>query len=180
MDTKNHILLKELTVDHFLKNFQNHFFVLDENTIWDSGVRGLDWNLENEEFFIQDGYWYIKKGWSWDGATSAPDGPKDPYKDGYPLIWLATLIHDLGLYHLRTESDFPYKKSQIDNFFFSIMIKRGFKLSGVYFLAVRVYGFTFGNFLWLWGKKNFKSDPIFLEDFDFSSKLFLKTYATEV
>jgi len=153
------------------------FYILDENIVWDSGKRGVNWTPSCDEdaegFFIEDGVWYISKGWCWDGATSAPDGPQDPNKEGYPLIWLATLIHDLGIYFLK-EEDFPYLRVKIDIYFYMLMIDAGYKFSLVYFLGVRLFGRIFGSIKDKVSPNKIRQDhdPIFIgENSSFSEEL---------
>jgi len=180
METKNNFLLA------LVRNPKNNFLILDENIVWDSGRRGINWYPSDDDeaigFVIENGYWYISKGWSWDGATMAPEGPEDPLKEGYPLIWLATLGHDLGIYFLNEEDDFPYSKADVDRAFFSIMLKRNSKLSYIYYWAVRIFGGLFHIFSKTFRKhKESKHDPIFLgPDWNFEAKFFLKCELSEL
>ena len=102
--------------------------------------RPVNWDSADKDwFFIDDGVWYIAKGVAWDGASGVPDGDEDPNKPGYPALWLASLIHDLG-YMFMDEDDFPYSRFEIDQAFEYFMLEAGFKYTRVYFLAVRLFG----------------------------------------
>ena len=142
------------------------YLILDEDVVWDSGKRGNCWECGDFPWItIYDGYWFIARGTAWDGATMVPDGAEDPNKAGYPITWLASLIHDLGVYFLHTVDDFPYSKRQIDRFFFIIMAKAGFKWAWVFFVGVRVFGGVFGYFSRLYRKitkTKSQHDPTFL------------------
>ena len=116
------------------------FLVLDVDTATDIGPKDRSWDsVDQNWFFINSGVWFIYKGTIWDGATAVPDGREDPNKEGYPILWLATLIHDLG-YMFMHDPDFPYSRREIDDMFRDLMEQAGFKFTVVYYLGVRWFG----------------------------------------
>jgi len=116
------------------------FPVLDENIAIYIGDAIKNWDGGDQDwFYIHNGWWFIKKGTIWDGATIVSDGPEDPKKPGYPITWLATLIHDLG-YMFMLEDDFPYTRKQLDKIFYDFMEKVNFKYSKLYYKGVRIFG----------------------------------------
>ena len=133
------------------------FIVLDESIAVDLGPDDRNWDSSDQDwFYINNGVWYVNAGVIWDGATAVPDGGSHPDKPGYPLIWLATLIHDLG-YMFMIEEDFPYTRKEIDKLFKRLMDEAGFSLSLIYFLGVRHFGgiwnFIFNIYRTIWHKE---------------------------
>jgi hypothetical protein len=152
-----------------MRNQDRNLYILDQNVVWDSGIRGIDW--ESDEFpwlIIDDGHWFISCGVCWDGATGVPDGPEDPNKKGFPISWLATLIHDIGYLMLQADEDFPYSRKQIDLFFKQLLKEARFKLYNLYYFGVRVFGGLWSR-LSVWFNKIFnvgpRRRPIFIEDY---------------
>ena len=114
--------------------------VLDEELIWDSGVKGVYFLAPDAlGFKIINGIWYIPQGWIWDGTTGVPDGPEDPNKPGYPITWKASLIHDIGCKYWYYKC-FPYKRGQIDKFFFYLLGEVNFEFKRLYYVGVHAYG----------------------------------------
>ena len=116
------------------------FLVLDEDIAIPISLNDRNWDGSDQDwFFIDSGVWYIKRGTIWDGATAVPDGGDSPTKPGYPLLWLASLIHDLG-YMFMCEHDFPYTRKEIDKIFDQLMQKANFRFHDIYYLGVRWFG----------------------------------------
>ena len=116
------------------------FLVLDEDIAIPISLNDRNWDGSDQDwFFIDSGVWYIKRGTIWDGATAVPDGRESPTKPGYPLLWLASLIHDLG-YMFMCCDDFPYTRKEIDDIFMRLMKAVNFPLRQVYYLGVRIFG----------------------------------------
>lgn len=122
--------MKKLILDHNLE-----VFIGPSNKTWKSP--NYYW------FYIKNGVWYVQENTMWDGATLAYDGPKDKQNPNYPLLWLATLIHDLGYMALNDRIEFPYSRKDIDKIFRELMIKVDFKYSNLYYKAVRWFGGIF-------------------------------------
>lgn len=74
-----------------------------------------------------DGVLTIHQGYGWDGCTLAPDTP-------------ACLLHD-ALYQFLVP--YPFSRAQADRFFYDQMRADGFPLAGLYFVAVRCFGWCF-------------------------------------
>ncbi len=117
-----------------------------ENQSWDSGFQ--DW------FFIHNGVWFVRENTIWNGATLVSDGPEDPNKKGYPILWKATLIHDLGYMAYIEEEDFPYSRKDIDKIFKRLMKEVDFKYYSIYYRGVRWFG-GFWTSLISWYRKKF-------------------------
>ena len=117
------------------------FLVLDEDLAIEIGTSDKSWDSgEQDWYFIDRGTWFIKKSTIWDGATLAPDGRDDPEKPGFPILWLRSLLHDLGYYWNSETDDFPYTRKELDVIFKLYMNKSGFKYSYIYYKAVRWFG----------------------------------------
>lgn len=115
------------------------FYVLDENLALLLTPKETTWHSNEQDwFFIEDGIWFIEEGVVWDGATGAPDGRSDPEKPHYPITWLASLIHDLGVMFI--EEDFPLTRKQVDKIFYRELKKVEFKYSKLYYAGVRILG----------------------------------------
>ena len=130
----------------------------DESVNWDSGYQS--W------FFISEGVWYIQAGTMWDGATAVPDGKEDPDKPGYPILWLASLIHDLGYMGLDDDS-FPLSRNEIDRLFRRFMKQSNFKYRKIYYFGVRYFGYIW-NTVSMWYRKTFKIErslPAHISDY---------------
>lgn len=83
----------------------------------------------------------IPEGYSWDGATCAPDGG----------LYLATLVHDV-LYQFRFTRDFPFSRRECDIAFLDLMRIARFPLAPVYYRAVRWFGKNRGGHNGEWSK----------------------------
>ena len=84
----------------------------------------------------------IREGYSWDGATKAPDC--EP-------VMLASLVHDV-LYQFRHTQHFPFSRAECDAAFYDLMHLRKFLLAGVYHAAVKAFGWKFGGDDGEWSK----------------------------
>ena len=76
----------------------------------------------------------IVKGYSWDGATCAPDFNQQ----------LAALVHDVLYQFLHTEH-FPFSRRECDDAFYDLMKLSKFPLARVYRRAVRIFGGHFAG-----------------------------------
>jgi len=76
---------------------------------------------------------FIHAGYAFDGATCAPD-----FKSGMA----AYFIHDF-MYQMLRHSACPWTKAQADQMLKLVGDEFGFKLSGVYFHAVSIFGSMF-------------------------------------
>ena len=135
--------------------------VLDEDLAIDIGPKGRNWDSEDQEwFYIDDGIWFISQGVLWDGATLAPDGKPDPNKPHYPILWLPSLLHDLGYMALTDYDDFPYSRKEVDKIFLLYMDKSGFKFKRFYYRMVRWFGGVFSD-LGIWYRKTFNKRRLY-------------------
>jgi len=132
------------------------YLILDEDIAVDIGPSDKNWSSEKYPwFYIEDGIWHIQKNTIWDGATLAYDGPESEDKPGYPILWLSTLIHDVGCMGIYDTEDFPYTRRQVDRIFRRQMKEVGFELYNIYYRAVRHIG-TFFSEVISWYRKTFK------------------------
>jgi hypothetical protein len=112
--------------------------ILNVDCVWNSYDRLKNFKAPDDSGFkIVDGVWFIPKGTKWDGTTGVPDGIDDPNKPGFPITWQASLIHDIGCRYWYYKS-FPYKRSQLDKYFFKLLEDVNFNLSWLYFIGVRI------------------------------------------
>lgn len=87
----------------------------------------------------------IREGYSWNGASpkwwflgrwwGTPD---------YPTTRLAALTHDV-LFQFVNVADWPIPYKSCNDIFFDIMKASGFKFSGIYHGAVRLFGKSFAG-----------------------------------
>jgi hypothetical protein len=93
-------------------------------------------------------------GYAWDGCTpkwnclhitwGTPDGKLD-YATEKPMTYYASLFHD-ALYQFK--KDVGISRKEADKIFRILMKKNGYLWSGVYFMAVRLFGGFFGKWNW--------------------------------
>ncbi len=83
----------------------------------------------------------IREGYSWNGATAAPDFN----------LFLETLVHDV-MYQFRHTQHFPFSRLQCDQAFYDLMRLAKFPLAPVYFAAVNVFGGFFKSDDGEWSK----------------------------
>ena len=83
--------------------------------------------FSNNWLMICNGYITIKKGYSWDGCTFAPD-TKSTYE--------ASCVHD-ALYQFKID------KQKRDLAFYDLLKQNGFTLAKIYYISVRLFGFLF-------------------------------------
>ena len=122
-----------------MSNKIKNALILDENIALPMSDSDVCWYSSTQDwFFIENGIWVMSQGIIWDGATGVPDGDEDPNKPGYPKLWLASLVHDLGLAFL--EEELPHTKKEIDKMFLVLMKRAGFKWRWVYYIGVRTFG----------------------------------------
>lgn len=123
--------------------------ILDEDIVIQLSDNSISWDASDQDwFYIQDGMWILEKGIIWDGATGVPDGDEDPKKPGFPVTWLASLCHDVGLAYL--DDDFPHTKKEIDKIFYKLLRQANFKYAWVYYAGVRTFGSIWSSmFDWL-------------------------------
>ncbi len=104
-----------------------------------------------------DGRIQVKDGYAWDGCSpkfsifdlfyiGTPDGVMN-VRTGKPKTYCASLVHD-ALYQFMDHPDMPYSRAQMDRFFRVLMKDADFRLGGLYWLAVRVFG---GIYHWIAG-----------------------------
>ena len=84
--------------------------------------------FRHEFFECVYGNCVIKKGYSWDGCTFAPD-----FKETYT----ASLIHDV-LYQFNIVD-----REKADLVFYEILKQNGFRFAKIYYFAVRLFGGLF-------------------------------------
>lgn len=80
--------------------------------------------LASEYVFISDGYITIKKGYAWNGCSYVPD---------FKSTYYASLIHD-ALYQYKIN------RKIADLVFLDIMHRDNFKLAGIYYTGVMLFG----------------------------------------
>lgn len=95
----------------------------------------------------QDGTITVKKDYAWDGCSpklnilglfwiGIPDGALD---EGKPATYYATLVHD-ALGQFCEENDYPFDRRQRDLIFKEMLEQKHFKLSLIYYLAIKIFG----------------------------------------
>lgn len=88
-------------------------------------LKGIE---RDEEYLkVSDCMVSIPKGYSWDGCTFAPDFKK---------TYFASCLHD-SLYQYKVG------RKLADKVFYSRMKREGFKLSKLYYLGTRLFGWIF-------------------------------------
>lgn len=118
-------------------------FKLEEDfEFYDPRLEGIDISLPFVT--LKDGVLTIMKGYAWDGCTpkrsffdvaviGTPDGIVDIIS-GRPKTYYASLVHDaLYQYELGTRKD-------ADKIFYELMKFQNFKLSWLYYFAIRIFG----------------------------------------
>jgi len=96
--------------------------------------------FENDWLHVSNtGLLVISAGYSWDGCSKSPDGPRG--YDGLPVTWRASLIHD-ALYQFCIDNG-VYTRAQADQFFKEALQEAGFAFWPVYYAAVRLFGGVF-------------------------------------
>lgn len=116
--------------------------ILDDDFVWDSGDGSINnWKSEDGWARIENGVWYVKRGFKWDGCSGVPDFSDDPDKPGFPKTWKASLIHDVGCQYSNTDKSFPYKRHQVDKFFYRLLKEINCKTATLYYYGVSVFGF---------------------------------------
>lgn len=135
-------------------------FTLGQNYTWNCGKRPRGFqDGEVRKFSDSRGnHWLtidwkgnitIQKNYSWDGCTpklfkigkywvGTPDG-RISKRTGKPQAYYASLIHDV-LYQFMKSSKMPFTRKEMDDFFKVILKRDGFKFSGLYYTAVRLFG----------------------------------------
>ena len=132
--------------------------------IWSSEklklTRDVHWicpiNIGNRTWTSKDGYlvitgdlWTFKKDYEWNGATGVPSGEADKSPDlpvisltnkPVPILWMATLVHDVGCDESTNDPTFPFKRFMIDYFFYELSKIANFRWSLLYYIGVRVLG----------------------------------------
>lgn len=95
----------------------------------------------------KDGKIIVKKDYAWDGCSpkfnildlfwvGTPDGAIDEEK---PATYYASLVHD-ALGQFCHKNDYPFDRNQRDRIFKEMLDNRNFKLSWIYYQAVRIFG----------------------------------------
>nr|WP_294992167.1 hypothetical protein [uncultured Sediminibacterium sp.] len=114
--------------------------------------------FENEWFCIQeDGKIILKgttqNGYAWDGCSpkwewiditwGTPDGRFDK-NTTLPITYFSSMFHDV-FYQFKAE--IPLSRKETDLIFKYMLNRAGFKLAGIYYLFVRLFGGLFGKWL---------------------------------
>lgn len=109
---------------------------------------------------LKNGTIIIYKGFTWNGVTGWSEGELD-HTLNKPKTYYATCVHDFGYKYIQ-EKDFPYKKEDIDYFFYVIMLQYKFKYAELYYWAVKVFGkwaIHLGTIILLYKAKKSKHNP---------------------
>lgn len=84
--------------------------------------------FKNEWIKVWDGYVTIKKGYSWDGCSFAPDTIE---------TYIASCIHDAFYqFHFIT-------RKRADKAFYDLLKQNKFPFAKIYYISVRLFGFIF-------------------------------------
>ena len=83
--------------------------------------------FSNDWLMVCNGFITVKKGYSWDGCTFAPD-TKDTYE--------ASCVHD-ALYQ------FNINRLKADLTFYDLLKQNKFPFAKTYYISVRLFGFLF-------------------------------------
>ena len=102
------------------------FTLQDSPHLYIKGLKGIFFS--NEWVQICNGFVTVKRGYSWDGCTFAPD-----FKETYT----ASLIHDV-LYQFNIVD-----REKADLVFYEILKQNGFRFAKIYYFAVRLFGGLF-------------------------------------
>jgi hypothetical protein len=99
---------------------------LEKNYIgFHAELAGVQFSCESG--FIDDGWLFIKKSYKWDGCTYAINTEK---------TYIASLIHDF-FYEYG-----PISRELADKLFYKQLKKDNFQLSLIYYISVRLFGYT--------------------------------------
>ena len=154
----------------FCRNTEKWLYRVTGDYTWRSGVSiPKDMEFVDQKGKVrlrisEDGAITVTKRYTWDGCTpkfclldvllGIPDGAvySGPGEHtGKPKTYHASLIHD-ALYQFLNK-DLPYNRKDADLFFLRLMQETGFKLSGVYYIAVRIFGGLANRLSVTYGKK---------------------------
>ena len=111
-------------------------YTLDKDYVYQTGIKNRAFVGICKKGIVRliitpDGNIRITKGYSWDGATLAPD---------FKELYYPTLVHD-ALYQFLPNT--PFSRKEIDDLFLRQMQEENFKLAKVYYRAVRLFGGIF-------------------------------------
>ena len=141
---------------HLLKSKSHWLFKLEEDYSFKSknvciqlqeDLKFCDESHELRLKIKQDGTIIVKKGYAWDGCSpklsifdlfwlGTPDGG---LKEGKPITYYASLVHDaLGQFCEKTDT--PFNRRQRDLIFKEMLEQKHFKLTFIYYLAIRIFG----------------------------------------
>ncbi|RVU83818.1 hypothetical protein EOL70_13400 [Leucothrix sargassi] len=97
----------------------------------------------------------VAKDYAWDGCSpkvsiagftlGIPDGEIHP-ETGKPRAYFASLIHD-ALLQFSDDPRMPFSRAQIDEMFYDILKRDGFKAAPLYYFVVRKLGGLYARFL---------------------------------
>lgn len=97
----------------------------------------------------------IEAGYSWDGCSpkvsingrifGVPDGPINP-DTGLPRTYRASLVHD-ALLQASADPSFPLTRQQVDQIFYDILVKDGFKYAWLYYEGVKHLGGLYTRYI---------------------------------
>ena len=137
-------------------------YELTEDLYWDSGKKDANYESPDGYLIIKDGIWRIKKGFKWNGTSGVPDGPaiEDtevvPVKSlsGHPIpkTWRASLVHDCGCTYVYLKG-FPYKRKDLDKFFYEELKKIDFSKAELYYYGVRLFSTFLSRIFWFFERR---------------------------
>ena len=119
--------------------------ILKKDFIWDSDEKKIIYFQSKDDYLIiKNNLWFFKKGFQWDGVTNFWCGPEDINNSGYPITWMATLIHDAGCKYWNEDKYFPCSRFKADWLFFKLLRNLDNKLfryflSYVYYVIVTLF-----------------------------------------
>lgn len=136
-------------------------FITNEDVSIRTNLKGRE--FRNEWLEITDkGIITVSSGYAWDGCTpkfialdlifGTPDGKTDE-QTNKPVTYHASIFHDV-LYQFKSEINIS--RHEADLLFLTIMKHHKFKLKGVYFFFVRLFGGLFGT----WKQKETEQQDI--------------------
>ncbi len=115
--------------------------VLDQQTSFDTGKRGVYFKSTDGLFEVVDGVAFFHTGITWDGTTMVPDGVEDPTKPGFPITWKASLVHDIFCKYNRESLEFRkmFSRFNADYYFYKLLKQRKYKLALIYYIGVSIF-----------------------------------------
>ncbi|MGE5234210.1 MAG: hypothetical protein ACM3OB_08860 [Acidobacteriota bacterium] len=137
----------------FCSEHVSWLYRLESNYSWQSSlpiaedVAFQDKNGKVRLILEQGGRITVTRGYAWNGCSpkfcffdlilGTPDGVVDP-RTGHAKTWCASLVHD-ALYQFVPDG-LPLRRAQCDRCFLELLRLDGFRLRGIYWAAVRIFG----------------------------------------